>query len=492
METPASSPSKVLIIDDSVVLCHLGRQLLSRCGCQVFIAHEGEEGVATALRERPDCIVVDWSMPGISGLEVCKRLRQRPETRDVPIVMFTVNATKKHVFQALAAGATDYLVKPVPPETFIRKIRGFIEGRKASSSPGAGGPEGGAGGVHGEGPPPAPAEGDLDIRKRVAKILADVHNLLPLSFPLHKVAALGDDSESCIDDLAKCIESDPAIASSILRLANSATMGRSRQVSRVKDAIVRLGFRNTRTRIIQMAVYNTVPRKEADPLFDRISFWRHSLACATLSRILVRRTAPRFQEDAYLAGLLHDIGKLVFDERLRPDFVKALDYAASNDLPLVDAEQEVLGTNHAFVGAQLAEAWKLPRAVHHAILRHPHDLVATRSEMNLIVGAVFLANQVIKALKLGAPGDLRIREPSLTNLSLFSVALRNLDTLRQDLFGQLEEAEDFLQVKRGLITGDERKTSPSPRSVALWVSEQRATSVCQVLLQASGFIVDRL
>src|SRR3569623_2095627 len=102
----------VLIAEDEPALVTLLTYNLEREGFRVMVAHDGEEALLIASEEKPDVIILDWMMPQLSGIEVCRRLRQRQETRNVPILMLTARGEETDRIRGLDTGADDYLTKP--------------------------------------------------------------------------------------------------------------------------------------------------------------------------------------------------------------------------------------------------------------------------------------------------------------------------------------------------------------------------------------------
>src|SRR5690606_37564043 len=102
----------VLVVEDEDALATLLDYNLSREGYQVALAGDGEEALLKAAEKLPDLVILDWMLPKVSGIEVCRRLRQRPETRNVPIIMLTARGEESDRIRGLDTGADDYVVKP--------------------------------------------------------------------------------------------------------------------------------------------------------------------------------------------------------------------------------------------------------------------------------------------------------------------------------------------------------------------------------------------
>ena len=123
----------MLIVDDESDFLRLARVNLTLDGFEVYEAADGEEGVLLALTLQPDCILLDWMMPGMDGLQVCRALRHHPRTQSAAIVVVTAKARPEDRDEAMAAGADDYVVKPVAPEELTARVNQAVRRRAVST-----------------------------------------------------------------------------------------------------------------------------------------------------------------------------------------------------------------------------------------------------------------------------------------------------------------------------------------------------------------------
>jgi len=129
---PNSTPAlTVLVIDDGPDNRLLLRALLERGGYRPVLAENGEAGLACLERETPALILLDYMMPGMTGPEVARKIRSRPDGAAIPIVLLTASADEAHVREALAAGADDYLIKPFDRKVLMARVAATIAGRRA-------------------------------------------------------------------------------------------------------------------------------------------------------------------------------------------------------------------------------------------------------------------------------------------------------------------------------------------------------------------------
>ena len=117
----------ILIADDEANLRKLVHTTLEDPGCRILEAADGNAALDLAKREKPDLVLVDWMMPGLTGIEVMKALRADPATATVPIIMLTAKGQEKDREQAVKAGTDFYLIKPFSPLELLKKVREVLE-----------------------------------------------------------------------------------------------------------------------------------------------------------------------------------------------------------------------------------------------------------------------------------------------------------------------------------------------------------------------------
>jgi two-component system phosphate regulon response regulator PhoB len=118
--------AKILVIEDESALVVLLRYNLEAEGYDVSVATTGEEAVLLLGEERPDLVILDWMLPGISGIEICRRVRARAETRDIPIIMLTARGEEGDRLRGLATGADDYVVKPFSVAELMARVKAIL------------------------------------------------------------------------------------------------------------------------------------------------------------------------------------------------------------------------------------------------------------------------------------------------------------------------------------------------------------------------------
>ena len=177
-----------------------------------------------------------------------------------------------------------------------------------------------------------------------------------------------DDQDMTVGQLSQVILRDQALTANILKLANSAFYGNARQVTTVTEAVVLLGFSVIKSLAISSHTARLLDRELAGYGMARGELWKHSLSVAFTSRRIAveMRLAP--VEEAFIAGLLVDIGKVILSSRLEEAFATVSRETLEQDRPFHEVERDVLGFDHAELGAMIATGWGFPTATRG---RHP-------------------------------------------------------------------------------------------------------------------------
>ena len=177
-------------------------------------------------------------------------------------------------------------------------------------------------------------------------------------------------------NLSKVFEMDMVLTGKLLRIVNSAYYGFSKRVSSVKQAINILGIDNIKSILISTVAFD-IFRKNTESDLDARELWLHSLGTATFAQAVAKELNFYKPEEYYIAGLLHDIGKVILDQLLKDEFKKTIELVKKNRMTLYDAENQTLDTNHAETGYIVASQWKLPKVMANSIKYHHNVSEAT-------------------------------------------------------------------------------------------------------------------
>jgi putative nucleotidyltransferase with HDIG domain len=250
----------------------------------------------------------------------------------------------------------------------------------------------------------------------VVQVVRRIRDLPPLPSIVLDFISSFEREDVDVGQLAEKISRDPALSAKMLRLANSSFYGLQSKVGTVSQAIVVLGFNSARALAVAGNVIETFEDAQAVNI-DVGEFWRHSIATALCARGLARH-AGLAPDHAFIAGLLHDVGRLVLASGFPEHYARVVDFCAREGTTLSEAELRVLGVDHQSVGQLVSEAWNFPLAIQGAISQHHGPACA---ELANLADLIHAANAVVQALDLGCgehPAVPRLHEATWTSLHI--------------------------------------------------------------------------
>ena len=224
-----------------------------------------------------------------------------------------------------------------------------------------------------------------------------------------RLLELVDQADASIEDIEEVLRLDPGLTANVLKLTNSAFFGLPSKVGSVKRAVMLLGLKKLK-QLIMASCVSAVMDKDI-PGYDLPAgeLWRHSIAVSVAAEGLVGELGIRSGEDIFTAALLHDVGKLVLGQFINDDY-DALQAAAGNSVSFEVAEKEVLGADHAEIGARILEQWSLPAELVHAVRWHHNPEMA--SDVLPSTDIVHVANMLCLMLGIGVGREGLQYQPS--------------------------------------------------------------------------------
>ncbi len=257
----------------------------------------------------------------------------------------------------------------------------------------------------------------------LAKALRKVGELPALPHVTTKVLQLIISPDSSSQDICNVLIQDQVLTSKVLRLVNSAYYGLPRKVATVTEAVTMLGLHTLQPLVLGVSVYKTLGSLKGKNVLNPEKIWKHSIAVAAASRVLAERLKFERIEQAFIAGLLHDIGKIVIQSVLPQEYEEVLHMVNETDLSLIEAERQVLSFDHTLVGKLVAEKWNLPESLVEPIGYH-HTPTKTAKYAGL-TQIVHLANAaaIVAGYGLGNDKDFHLDNRVLlkTNLTFDNI-----------------------------------------------------------------------
>jgi len=260
------------------------------------------------------------------------------------------------------------------------------------------------------------------------KILASVDELPPMPEVVVKAQQLLATPDSSAKELAALLETDQAIAAQILKMSNSSFFGMSGKVSSIQHACLVLGNKNLSEIIAAAGAKKSLETKLPGYGLDSEDLWQHALSVALGSKIIASRRNPDLEMVAHTAGLVHDVGKIILDPFVMENKEAFESYIFEEDQTQLNAEQEVLGFDHAEIAAEVCEKWRIPEVISTAIRYHHSPSLSLEVELgsilhmadyiSLMSGAGYEDDNFIYELEAGTMDYLELDQDDINELSL--------------------------------------------------------------------------
>ena len=257
-------------------------------------------------------------------------------------------------------------------------------------------------------------------------------------------------AETSAEDAAELIEKDPALTSKVLRLANSAFYGIPRGISSVQSAVVVLGFNTLKSIVLSASVIKMFPKNKMGSAFDRVRFWKHSIVCALAAKTIAQNTINSLYIDpqsAFCAGIMHDIGKLIFELCTPKEYSIVCGKCRINATSLVEEETGAIGLNHADIGRILADKWALPLDIEHTIVHHHFPQAANK--IVELVALVHLADNLAHKLDCGLWENETCQQEWTETRKVLSIDDGRYERIFNSLAGEIEKCNDFFSIISG-------------------------------------------
>jgi putative nucleotidyltransferase with HDIG domain len=331
---------RILFVEDNAILRQVYAMMLQgdEQAWEITTAASGEEALQLMASATFDIIVSDMRMPGMDGVQLIHEVKQHyPRTSRI---ILSGLSDQREIAECL--GEThQFIAKPFDAKTMkatlnrLGALDSYLQEEKLQS---------------------------------LAGRLGTLPSFPSLYFQIMQELATEDPS---VENIARIVSQDPGMTAKMLQIANSAAFGLGRRVGSPFEAVQYVGTGTVRSLALSAHVFSAFEKIQVKD-FSIARLWDHAMRTALLARAILRQTGAELsdQDDAYTAGMLHDIGKMMLAANVPDQFQLAVDRARERHLPLHEAEPEVFGATHAGVGAYLLGLWGLPAAIVEAVAFH--------------------------------------------------------------------------------------------------------------------------
>ncbi len=296
------------------------------------------------------------------------------------------------------------------------------------------------------------------------QILKKIKELPPLPLVVQKLLAVMEDDNSSADDISQVLNSDQAMTSKVLKLVNSSFYGLSGKVTTVPRAIVILGVAAMRNLALGLGVTRVLAKTGTGELQEK--FWDHSIAVAAASEVIARHTKKAEPEEAFVAGLLHDIGHLLLLMAVPDEFMNVM---AMGPVNLVENERKNIGMAHTRAGQKLLKQWNLPTSLCDAVRFHHTPKVITGKDDPLI--------SVVAMADLFAGVHGTVYERSLNDgdfrelVKVTGLNPQEVGEILTEMDSRIIETRLFLKLATGTETSTATVTTQDPKTIVMICTE---------------------
>jgi putative nucleotidyltransferase with HDIG domain len=241
----------------------------------------------------------------------------------------------------------------------------------------------------------------MEKRINMNEIVKRIDRLPPIPNIVSLVLKAMDDPRSSVMDITRAMTGDEALVANVLKLANSAYYGFPRRIASVTEAIVILGLNTLRSLIYTYFSKGLLSKEVRGYSLGKGELWKHSISCAIICREIARKNRLGDIESYFIAGLLHDIGKIIIGEYLESEYETVIRRVTEENLPFDVIEKEVLGFSHPQIGGILAKRWNLPEFLVDGI-RYHHE---PENGTTLASSATHIADSITLMMGYGIGSD---------------------------------------------------------------------------------------
>jgi HD-like signal output (HDOD) protein len=254
--------------------------------------------------------------------------------------------------------------------------------------------------------------------------------------------------------LGKIISRDPLMVMNVLKIANSAFYGLPTKITNIEQAVRMLGTNEITSLCISCSASRSLKPPKGVATLDLKQFWRHSVATGVIGKILCNKLNVGRFDSLYLAGLVHDVGKVILDRFIHDVYKQIVDLTYKENISILEAETKIMGASHDIVGEWLMEKWRLP-PIFGEVARYHHSVTEAPEKNIIVVALVNVADQLARLKGFGFGGDTNGVDFSVTD-SFKILEAKNHELIDLDVFKlvwDLDGAHEEIEEMQRLVTG---------------------------------------
>lgn len=277
-------------------------------------------------------------------------------------------------------------------------------------------------------------------------LLKKIESLPTLPIVVTRIMQLVENPKTAAVEISKVVALDPALTVKILKIVNSAYYGFPKQITTITHAIMILGFEDVKNIALGVSVFDIFKSKGPKVVdeFDRVAFWQHSIGVGACTKLLAKKLRYKNPEEAFICGLLHDIGKIILDQYFHEEFMTVIRAAKEENLLFINAEKKVNDIDHPEVGRIVSKKWGLPQTIIDSVAFHHNPSLADASNTTL-VSLVHAADVFCRIQKIGNGGDMLVPQLQKAAWDTLKLQPTDLAKLYEELHEEVKKADTFME-----------------------------------------------
>lgn len=352
---------KVLTIFENSTQSRSLNMVLHKMKAKVISCEKKYTSFLKTVQYEPHIILIELSKATMDEFRLLQLIRKNRDAMNVPILVHGPNIQKKFQENIIHCGANEYFTQPIDLKEFLVTLNSYaskhiadIEREKEELD------------FDENDLSPKEEQIVLSLKQPLSKKLdileMHIHKLLAFPTTVVHVLQLTDSDTSSASQLGKVIESDTSVAAEILKLSNSVYFAaRDKRISSLREAVVRIGFEQTKKAVVSMSVIQHVSSSNNSTGFSHTDFWFHSVAVAIIAEMLAKKASLVNPDEAFVFGLLHELGILLYNEYFNRIFLRLLQKSTSQGLPFSYLQKNELKLTHNDLMARLSDSWGFSR-----------------------------------------------------------------------------------------------------------------------------------
>ncbi|MFH2035740.1 MAG: HDOD domain-containing protein, partial [Candidatus Zixiibacteriota bacterium] len=324
-------------------------------------------------------------------------------------------------------------------------------------------------------------------------IIAQIHEIGSLPQSLAVVLKVINDQHATADRIADAISKDVSLTTRVLKMVNSAHYRRSGKVTKISEAVLVMGLNSIRMLTLSSSVFGMIPDSDLSAKFDIRRIWRHLIETGTAAKAIAKEIGYPEPEEAFIAGILHDVGIIIMLLYFKNDYINAINMVQSTNLELSEVEEETFGFNHCELGAELIAKFRLPQNLVFATANHHNieneSVFPEETELNYLIAlADCLSNGPIEDMQSNIEENIRLIKNVCDRINL---GYEKIDDIRRTSLMQSIALAEYLELDVSNIL--DMLTEANEQLASLYNSVETMMAVKQRLFSGiPGEIMDKV